>query len=1055
MMRWIVGSSLRFRYLVVGLAVAMMVFGGGLLRAMPVDVFPEFAPPKVEVQTLCIGLSAADVEALVTIPMEQALNGLPGLDVMRSKSVPQYSSIVMLFEPGTDLMTARQRVSERMQSAIPTLPTWAAPPVMLQPLSSTSRIMKIGLSSDELSMMDMSMIAYWKIRANLLRIPGVANVAIWGEQLQMMQVQADPQRLKANNVSLDQVMQVTADSLEAGLLQYSDGAVIGTGGFIDTPNQRLGIRHKLPIVTPDDLAQVVVEDREGTPLRLGDVASIVEDHQPMLGDAVINDGPGLMLIVEKLPWGNTLEVSRQVEAVLEEMKPGLPGLQIDASIFRPATFIEMAIENLTMALFLGVALVILVLIAFLFEWRTALISVIAIPLSLVAAGFVLYLRGATINTMVLAGFVIAVGVVVDDAIIDIENIVRRLRQAREEGSDKSTASIILDGSLEVRSAIVYATLIDAAALLPVFFLGGLSGAFFQPLAISYALAVLASMVVALTVTPALALILLRKAPLAHRVSPLVPRLQRGYGAALERIVRKPGYAFLTVAVIVAIGVGSYTQLGQSMLPEFKERDFLMHWVTDPSTSHPEEVRVTTLASKELRAIPGVRNFGAHIGQAFQGDEVYGVYFGENWISVDPSADYDKTRDAVQEVVDGYPGLKRDVQTYLKERMKEVLTGSGYSIVVRIYGPDQKVLNAKAEEIHGIISGIDGVVDDHVSSQLVNVPQVEVEVDLAAAQQYGLKPGDVRRAAATLMSGEEVGDIFRDGKAYDVVVWSEPATRQSLTDIRELVLDTANGGHVRLGEVADVRLAPSPNAISHENLTRRLDVEANVRDRDLGAVVSDVERAVQQVEFPREYHAEVLGEWAERQAAQETMRNLAVLAAVAVFFLLVASFGGNIGLAALVFVTLPSALVGGIIATRITDPVISLGSLVGFFTVLGIAARNGIMMISHYQHLEREEGEAFGPGLIIRGAKERLAPILMTALATGLALVPLVYKGSIPGHEIEHPMAVVILGGLVTSTLLNLFIVPALYLRFGRSNGTFVSKLKNFRFARLRGTQAGA
>ncbi|HEX5991286.1 MAG TPA: efflux RND transporter permease subunit, partial [Thermomicrobiales bacterium] len=336
MMRWIVGSSLKFRYLVVGLAVAMMVFGGGLLRAMPVDVFPEFAPPKVEVHTAAIGLSAADVEALITIPMEQALNGVPGLDVMRSKSVPQYSTIVMIFEPGTDLMTARQQVAERMQTAIPTLPTWAAPPVMLQPLSSTSRLMKIGLSSDELSMMDMSMIAYWKIRANLLRIPGVANVAIWGERLQMMQVQADPQRLKANDVSLDQVMQVTADALDAGLLQYSDGAVIGTGGFIDTPNQRLSIRHKLPIVSPDDLAQVVVEERDGKPLRLGDVANVVEDHQPLLGDAVINDGPGLMLIVEKLPWGNTLEVTRQVEAALEEMKPGLPGLQIDSTIFRPA-----------------------------------------------------------------------------------------------------------------------------------------------------------------------------------------------------------------------------------------------------------------------------------------------------------------------------------------------------------------------------------------------------------------------------------------------------------------------------------------------------------------------------------------------------------------------------------------------------------------------------------------------------------------------------------------------------------------------------------------------
>jgi CzcA family heavy metal efflux pump len=1029
LMRWIVAASLKFRFLVVGLAAALLVFGSGQLQAMPVDVFPEFAPPKVEVHTICFGLSAADVEALVTIPLEQSLSGLPGLDVMRSKSVPQYSSIVMLFEPGTDLMTARQLVAERMTAVTSRLPTWASPPVMLQPLSSTSRIMKIGLSSNEIDLLDMSMIAYWKIRARLLAVPGVANVAMWGERLQQMQVQVDPERMLEHDVSLNDVMEVTNDALDAGLLRFSDGAVIGTGGFIDTPNQRLEIQHVLPLVTPDDLAKVVIETEEGEIVRLGDVASVVEDHQPLLGDAVINDGPGLMLIVEKLPWGNSLEVTRGVEAALEEMKPGLPGLEIDTTIFRPATFIEMSIDNLTRALLLGCLLVVVVLIAFLFEWRTALISVVAIPLSLVAAGLVLYLRGAAINTMVLAGFIIAVGVVVDDAIIDVENITRRLRQARAEGSTKSTAAIVLDGSLEVRSAIVYATLIDAAALLPVFVLGGLSGAFFRPLAISYALAVLASMVVALTVTPALALILLRNAPLGRRVSPLVPWLQRHYTAVVERIIRRPQWAYATVAIVAIAGILTAPQLGQALLPEFKERDFLMHWVTDPSTSHPEEVRVTTLASKELRSIPGVRNFGAHIGQALLGDEVYGVYFGENWISVDPAADYDATRDHIVEVVEGYPGLYRDVQTYLKERIREVLTGSGDAIVVRIYGQDLNVLRAKAQEVEEVLKGIDGVVEEHVEL-LVDVPQIEVEVDLAKAQEYGLKPGDVRRAAATIMSGEEVGDIYRDGKAYDVMVWSEPEKRESLTDIRELLINTPDGGHVQLGEVADVRIRPSPNAFVHENLMRRLHVEANVRDRDLGAVMAELETGLAQIDWPLEYHAEILGEWAERQAAQQVLLGFSAVAAVLVFLLLVASFG-NVRLAFLIFLTLPTALVGGVLATYASDRVISLGSLVGFLTVLGIVARNGIMLISHYQHLEREEGEPFGPNLVLRGARERLSPILMTALATGLALVPLVVAGSIPGHEIEHPMAVVILGGLFTSTLLNLFVVPALYLRFGR------------------------
>ena len=771
MMRWIVGSSLKFRYLVVAVAAAMVFLGVGQLRQLPVDVFPEFAPPRVEIQTACVGLSASEVEALVTTPLEETFNGLPGLDVLRSKSVEQLSSIQLIFNRGTDLIQARQLVAERLATVTPTLPTWAAPPVMLHPLSSTSRVMKIGLSSKTLSTIDMSMISYWTIRARLLRVPGVANVAIWGERLQMMQVQVDPERLKANRVSLDKVMNVTADALDAGILRFSNGAVIGTGGFVDTPNQRLHVQHRLPIVTPDDLAQVSVEQRNGKPLLLGDVADVVEDHQPLIGDAVINDGPGLMLIVEKLPWGNTLDVTRGVEAAIDQMRPGLPGMEIDTTIFRPASFVETAIDNLSRALLIGSLLVILILIFFLFEWRSAIISAVAIPLSLLAAGMVLYARGATINTMILAGLVISVGVVVDDAIIDIENIVRRLRLHRLATGDRSTAStarIVLEASLEVRSAIVYATLINVVAVLPVFFMEGLTGAFFQPLAFSYALAVLVSMVVALTVTPALSLILLRNAPLERRQSPLVRWLQRGYVALLGRIIRSPRPAMASVVVIALLGLAVVPGLGQSLLPDFKERDFLMHWVTSPGTSHPEEVRITTEASKELRAIPGVRNFGAHIGQALLADEVYGVHFGENWISVDPNVDYDKTLANIQEVVDGYPGLRRDVQTYLKERIREVLTGGGEAIIVRISGPDLDVLREKAEEVRKAVAGVDGVVEDHVDLQ-VDLPQVDVKVDLAKAQRYGVKPGDVRRAAATLMAGEEVGDIFRDGKAYDIQV----------------------------------------------------------------------------------------------------------------------------------------------------------------------------------------------------------------------------------------------------------------------------------------------
>jgi CzcA family heavy metal efflux pump len=1029
MMRWIVGTSLKFRYLVVVAGLALMVFGLGTLRDTPVDVFPEFAQPKVEIQTMTFGLSAEETEELVTVPMEQSLQGIPNLDIVRSKSVPGLSQIVLLFDRGTDLMHARQVVDERVGTITPQLPTWAAPPVMIQPLSSTSRVMKIGLTSDSLSLMDMSIIAYWKIRARLLRVPGVANTPIWGERLKMQQLQMDPAKLKRHGVSLTRVMDDSANALDAGLLQFSEGSFIGTGGFIDTPNQRINIRHVAPIVEAKDLSSVPIERVNGKPVTLADVGNLVIDHQQLFGEAVINDGPGLMMIVEKLPWANTLEVTRGVEDAMKEMEPGLPGMEIDTTIFRPATFIEESIDNLTQALLIGALLVILILGAFLFEWRSAVICLTAIPLSLIAAGLVLHLRGTTVNVMVLAGLVIALGVVVDDAIVGIENTVRRLRQHRREPDGRSTARVILDASLEVRGPIVYATLIIVAAMVPIFFLTGLTGAFFSPLATSYVLAVVVSLLVALTVTPAMSLILLANAPLEKRESPFTKWLQRGYERVLAPIIARPRRAYAAVAVTVLAGIAVVPFLGQDLLPSFKERDFLMHWVTSPDTSGPEETRVSVRACKELRTIPGVRNCGSHIGQAFMSDEPYGIYFGENWISVDPKVDYDKTLAHVQEVVGGYPGIRRDVQTYLKERIREVLTGSSDALVVRVFGDDLHVLQAQAEKVLTAMGEIDGLIEPKIELHS-DIPQVEVKVDLDKAQTVGVKPGDVRRQSGVWLAGEEVGDIFAGGRAYDVQLWSVPAARDSLTDVQAVPIDTAGGETVRLDQIADVRVAPTPNTIERENLSRRLEVSANVEGRDLGSVAEDLDDAVEDITFPIGYHAELLGEWKEREDAQRSMLLFGIGAAAMIFLLLQASFG-SWRLATLSFLTLPMALVGGVLAAYLGGGILSLGSLVGFFTVFGIAARNGILMINHFQHLEQHEGETFGSKLVLRGARERLAPILMTTLATGLAIVPLVVAGNIPGNEIEHPLAVVVLGGLVTSTLLNLFVVPALYLRFGR------------------------
>jgi len=1024
MMRWIVEWSLKFRLFVVALAVAMMFVGISQIRTMPVDALPEFAPPYVEVQTEAPGLSASEVEELVTLNLEELLNGTPWLQTIRSTSVPGLSSITLIFQPGTDIIRARQLVSERLSLAY-ALPNVAQAPVILPPLSATSRVMMIGLSSKQVSAIEMSVLARWNIRPALLSVPGVANVAIWGMRDRQLQVLVDPEKLRAHHVTLDQIVSTTGNALWVSPLSFLNASTPGSGGWIDTPQQRLEVRHVLPISSPDDLAQVNVD---GTKLRLGDVAAVVEDHQPLIGDDILDNGPGLLLVIEKFPGANTLEVTRGVEAKLNELQPGLSGIQIDTTIFRPASFIELAMGNLTWPLLIGFLLLVLVLLAFHYHWRTALISLVAIPISLVTAGLVFYLRGATLNMMVLAGLLIAVGIVVDDAISDVENIARRLRQQRREGSDRSTASVILEASLETRGAMIYATLIILLALLPVFLLNGVSGSFFQPLAVSYALALLASMAVALTLTPALCLLLLRNVALERRESPLLRWLQRGYNAVLGWSIRTPYPAFATVCGIVLLGLAVLPFLGAPLLPAFKEPDVIIQWQGPPGTSYPEMARITTLASRELRSIPGVRNVAVNIGRAVLGDQVVDVNSAQFAVSVDPNADYDTTVAAIRKVAGGYPGIRSDVQTYLKATTRQVLTGSSDDIVVRIYGPDLGVLRRKAEEVKQALSGIEGTTNVHAELQ-VEQPQVDIQVDLAKAQRYGLKPGDVRRAVSTLVAGIEAGSLFEEQKVFQVVVWGTPNTRHSLSSIRELLIDTPSGKQVRLGDVADVRIVPTPNLIQHETVSRRIDVGLSVRERDPDAVVSDIKARLSAITFPLEYRAQVLGEYQERQADQKSLLLFGIAAALGVLLLLQAAFG-SWRLAFLAFFTLPSALAGGALAAFTAGGVISLASLLGLLAVFGIAARNGIMLIKHYQHLERHEGEPFGPGLVLRGAQERLAPILMTALAAGLALVPLAISGDIPGQEIAHPMAIVILGGLVTSTLLNLFIVPSLYLRFG-------------------------
>lgn len=1026
-MRWLIETAMRLRLLVVAMAAALLIVGIRTADQVPLDVFPEFAPPVVEIQTEAPGFATEAVEGLITVPIENALNGIPFLSTVRSKSVLGLSSIRLIFARGTDLLIARQLVQERLVTVVPTLPVNARTPHILPPLSSLSRCLKIGLWSDTKSQMDMTVLARWTIRPRLMAVKGVANVAIWGEKDPQLQVVVHPERLRAHGLTLSQVTQAVRDA-----------TAVDAGGFVDTANQRIAIRHSPAVYSTDALGDVVVSFRNGAPLRIRDVAEVTIDHSPPIGDAVINSQLGLLLIVEKQPWANTLDVTEGIEKAMAELKPALGDVRYDTTIFRPATFIERALDNLGKSLLLGCILVIIVLALFLYDWRSAFISVTAIPLSLMAAIVVLYWRGQTVNTMVLAGLVIALGEVVDDAIIDVENIIRRLRLNRQSPQPRSAFSVVLDASLEVRSAVVYATFIVILAFMPVFFLEGLAGSFFRPLAMAYVLAILASLGVALIVTPALSLILLpRAAQSDHRESPLVSVLKRAYRRLLPPLVLRPKTTLAATGAICVSFLMLLPLLGEELMPKFKETDFLMHWVEKPGIGIDAMNRITMRASEEMLGVEGVRNFGSHIGRAEVADEVVGPNFTELWISIDEDADYDATVSKVQSIVDGYPGLYRDLLTYLTERIKEVLTGASASIVVRTYGSNLDQLRNTAQEIAAAMEKVDGVSSLHVETQTL-VPQLRVKLRPAAAGRFGLTSGNLMQSVTTLVNGALVGEIYEDQKVYGVVVRGDKSLCTDVSSLQRLLIDTPSGAQVPLGDVADVNIVPTPNEIQREGASRRIDVTCNATGRDLGRVAREIEeRVLADVKFPLGYHPEFLGEYAEAKSSRQRIFLASALAFLAILIVLYIDFQ-SWRVTLLMILSLPVALLGGIVGTLAAGGIISLGSLVGFVTVLGIAARNAIMLMSHYRHLQEQEDVPFGIELVVRGAEERLSPILMTALTTALALLPLAITGNLPGQEIEYPMALVILGGLVTSALLNLYVLPVAFSVIGRKSENYES-----------------
>jgi Cu/Ag efflux pump CusA len=1035
MMRALVSTSVRFRLIVIGIAGVLLLIGATQLQNARVDVLPEFAPTTVEVQTEALGLSAEEVEELVTVPLEaDLLHGVAFLDKIESRSIAGLSSIVMTFEPGTDVLKARQVVAERMTQAH-ALPNVASAPVMLQPLSSLNRFMIVGLSSTEKSPIEMSVLARWNIQPRLMGVPGVANVSIFGQRERQLQVMVDPAQLRQRGVTLDHVVETAGNALWFSPLTFLEASTPGTGGFIDTPQQRLGIQHILPIRSAEDLAQVAIDrGPDAAPLKLGDVATVIEDHQPLIGDGIVGQGDGLILVLEKFPNVNTLDVTRNVEAALEAMKPGLPGIAVDTSLFREASFIDASIGNVSLAVLIGFLLIAAVLGLMLFDWRAALISLVTIPLAVVAAAVVLHLAGVSLNAISLVGIMIAVAVVIDDVVGLVDGVLARLRTPQPGDADLSRADVVTSAVLEGRRPIVYATLIVLVALVPLLFVAGVISAFLPSLAVAYAVAILASLVVSITVAPALAVLVLSAAPGEPRESPLLRRIRGAYRSAMGWFVARMRPVWVTagvmiVAAAVVAGLAIAPANADGVLPHFRQRDLLIHWDGAPGVSHPEMTRIVSRAATELRGIPGVRNVGAHVGRAIMSDERTSVNTGEIWVSMDQSADYDQTFAAIQSTVDGYPGLGRSVTTYPADRIAEVFGERERDVAVRIYGQDLSVLEAKADTVRKAISDVGGIQAPSVTTP-VREPTVEIEVNLDAAAAAGLKAGDIRRAATSLLSGILVGNLFEEQKVFEVVVWGTPEHRESLSSIQDLLIDSPKSGLVRLGDVADIRVAASPSVIEREGVMRYLDVTADVNGRDLGAVLADVRSRVASIPYDIEYHAEVRSAALIRQDEQNRLLAVAGGAAIMMLLLLQAAFGAW-RTALLVLLAMPAAAAGGVVAALATGEFLTMGALAGFILVLAIAIRHAVALLDRFRRLEAAGGSS-GVDVAIAGVQERLVPIVTTVLGTAFFALPFIFLGDVAGLEIMRPMAIFVLGGLVSSTLLILFVVPSIYLLSGPS-----------------------
>lgn len=1015
--------SLRNRLFVVAAALLLVVYGVFALRSLPVDVFPDLNRPLVNVLTEAPGLAPEEVETLVTRRLETAVNGVPGVRRVRSSSGIGLSILFVEFDWGTDIYRARQLVQERLQLAAEQLPEGVSP--VMGPISSImGEILLIGVSSRDgkTPPIELRSISDWVLRQRLLTIAGVAQVIPIGGGVKQIQVQAIPERMAVQRVTLGEVGQAAASAQQNS-----------PGGFLEDAHREALVRNLARTASPDEIAATVVASRDGVPVLLRDVASVEIGRQVMRGDAGVGGEPAVIVSIQKQPGVDTLRLTADIKTALADLRSELPPDVEITTLFEQARFIEASISNVEEALRDGAIMVAVVLFLFLLNFRTTLVTLTAIPLSFVVTAIVFQLAGISINTMTLGGMAVAIGMVVDDAIVDVENVFRRLRENRHATAPRPALRVIAAASAEVRNSILFATLLVILVFIPLFGLAGIEGRLFAPIGVATIVSMAASFVVSLTVIPALCSYLLpgMRRMAAEEDGWLVRHLKdldRRF--VLGPALRHPWMTLGAAALLVAGSFSLYPLMGKEFLPEFNEGTATINVLVAPGTSLAESNRIGTIAERLLLSVPEVTSTGRRTGRAELDEHAEGVHYSEIDVDFKPSQrSREEILSEIREKLGQIPGIALNVGQPISHRLDHLLSGVRAQIAVKLFGPDLAVLRTKAAEIQTVLAGVPGVVDLQTEKQVL-IPQLAISVRRDRARLYGLRPGEITEQLETALNGRVVGQVLDGERTYDVFVRYGNSARNDAEAIRGALIDAGDGRKVPISQVAEVREGLGPNIIQRENVRRRIVVSSNVSGRDLASTVSDMQRAVSGIALPAGYTVSFEGQFQSQQDASRLIAILGVFTLATMFLVLYAHFR-SAAIVMQILLNIPLAFVGGLVLTWLLVGTVSIATLVGLITLAGIASRNTIMMISHYLHLMEQEGERFDEHMIVRGSLERLVPVTMTALTAGLALVPLVLAAGEPGKEILFPVAVVILGGLVSSTFLDMAVTPAVFFHFGR------------------------